>query len=333
MKEQFTPEAATGNPEDIEPKVLDKSELDDLELFVRELLDTGATDNDIQAVINAKLPELGITPLAEGEDRREVEFVVEGETVKKTIIMNPRDFGTFVSNVEAELLSDQETEDFPIDRLRAHHDDIHLLNELGHDAVKGSDVSIELGDNEPEQESAEADDNEVVEEEETTEHLNEETMQLARRKLSDLMELSQAEQRVVSHVMDELVDISRREMIDIDAINQDIHAAWRRMNELAEEASSSMRAIVALEGQLDTRSSLFATESDRLEETALQVRRSTQLIEEEAIYPLRVLMGLVDEAGSSLEGKHELHRRISHVAEQVQTTLSQYTRSLQNMKL
>ena len=54
-----------------------------------------------------------------------------------------------------------------------------------------------------------------------TEHLNEESMQLARRKLEDFREISQSEQRVIGGVADELVAMVKRETIDLNAVEEE----------------------------------------------------------------------------------------------------------------
>ncbi|MGB3945497.1 MAG: hypothetical protein WBK76_01525 [Candidatus Saccharimonadales bacterium] len=357
MNEHLTPEAINGTPE-VEPETLNQTELDSFELYVRELLETGATDNDITAVINARLPQYGITPLAEGEDRKTVKFNnYDGETVEKTIVFAPRDFGTVVSNIEAQLMSGDAVEDFPIDRLRERLNDRAdspemtslgdqtekdaatdtLEERLGHDAVQASDVSVEntaaaeeqLLDDAHEDEAEQ----EANQEDESTEQLNQESMQLARRKLNDLLEVSQTEQRVISPIMDELATNLSRGMLDIDSVVQDIQMVWQRMNQLVEESNTTMRAFISIESQLDTRSSSFKAESETLEQAAITVRRSLQQIEEDAVYPLRVLMGLSDEARFNLEAKQDLQRRIQHVTETVQSALSHQMRSLQEIEL
>ena len=357
MNEYLTPEAINDTPEALEPMVLNKSELDDIELYVRELLNTGATYNDLRAVISAMLEQKGQLPLAEGEDSRTLTLDIDGEIVERTVVLDPRDFGTTVSNVEAHLMSDDAVEDFPIDRLRERLNDTidspeeespnnqaeqdatndTLDKKLGHDAVQASDVSVENTAAAEEQLLDDAHEDEAepeaTQEDESTEQLNQESMQLARRKLNDLLEVSQTEQRVISPIMDELATNLSRGMLDIDSVGQDIQMVWQRMNQLVEESNTTVRAFISIESQLDTRSSSFKAESETLEQAAITVRRSLQQIEEDAVYPLRVLMSLTDEARFNLEAKQDLQRRIQHVTETVQSALSHQMRSLQELEL
>jgi hypothetical protein len=170
-------------------------------------------------------------------------------------------------------------------------------------------------------------------EEPSTEHLNEDSMALAYRKLEELQEVSHVEQRIIQSMTEELAATTRRDMVDMNAAEQTVQTIWRRLSSLVEETDTAMRAMVRIDSELDTRSSVFQDESDKLDKAANIIRSSSRALEEEAVYPVRILLRVIDDARSDPQSMQQFKSRSAEVLEQVKDVLNRQKRMLQEVTL
>jgi len=117
MTEHLSPELINDTPESLEPRLLTKSELDDMEAYVHALRETNATHNDMRAIVSELLVEKGHEPLADGEDRRTFQLETDGDVVEQTIFLDPSDFATFIVAAKDQIVTAETINNSIEDRL------------------------------------------------------------------------------------------------------------------------------------------------------------------------------------------------------------------------
>ena len=154
------PTAETELPD---PRTLDQSELEIIELQVRDRLMQGDSDEQVRQLTDSLLKSVGQAPLADGETQRSMKLRIDGEEVERTVVIDPSDFGTFV-RTPAEMGIDGFEGDDASHELEATHDEI-VDRELGEVALASA-----VGEDGPRsQETGEVEDESDEETEETHE--------------------------------------------------------------------------------------------------------------------------------------------------------------------
>lgn len=330
-------ESFNNSAEIIEPRTLAQSELDDIELTVRELLETEVTHNDLRAVVSSLLEEKGQLPLGEEENQRQFQIEVDGEVVEKNIYIDPSDFGTVVRPLR---LEDFTADTRSLDTVELSEPAGVAEAEVSQEQPVESDMAEqaelnteqaaldreEIGDEQRTEADAERQKHELIDQE------NQERLRDVRNRLNTMVEDAGTDVRIMANILEDLTQSAYRQMINTNDIQDTLHSLQRKLSESSERSQEVTRYLqgVTEEFNLDVDSGRRMVES--IDQAIGTVRRAGGQLEDEAATQLRMLQRQVEEAqyGGSAE---EIRMRIRQLSGQFEETIYDYRRKMTNVEL